>query len=132
MPKCILAEQGGKGGGGSSVTLQKIEVTTPPNDTDYLAGETFNSEGMVITASYGLNENVILTTAEVTGYKVSPTPLTDGITYVTISYSEMGVTRSTTQEVHITHRLTAINITQEPSLLTYEYGDTLQIAGMVV
>lgn len=87
---------------------------------------------MVITASYGLNENVILTTAEVTGYKVSPTPLTDGITYVTISYSEMGVTRSTTQEVHITHRLTAINITQEPSLLTYEYGDTLQIAGMVV
>ena len=87
---------------------------------------------MVITASYGLSENVILTTAEVTGYKVSPTPLTDGITYVTISYSEMGVTRSTTQEVHITHRLTAINITQEPSLLTYEYGDTLQIAGMVV
>ena len=96
MPKCILAEQGGKGGGGSSVTLQKIEVTTPPNDIDYLAGETFNSEGMVITASYGLSENVILTTAEVTGYKVSPTPLTDGITYVTISYSEMGVTRSTT------------------------------------
>ena len=131
MPKCILAEQGGKGSG-SSVTLQKIEVTTPPNDTDYLAGETFNSEGMVITASYGLSENVIITTAEVTGYKVSPTPLTDGITYVTISYSEMGVTRSTTQEVHVTHRLTAINITQEPSLLTYEYGDTLQIAGMVV
>lgn len=87
---------------------------------------------MVVTASYGISENDILTTAEVAGYIVSPTTLTDGVTYVTISYSEMGETRSTTQEVHVTHRLTAINITQEPSLLTYEYGDTLQIAGMVV
>ena len=131
MPKCILAEQGGKGSG-SSVTLQKIEVTTPPNDTDYLSGETFNSEGMVITASYGLSENVILTTAEVTGYQVTPQTLTDGITYVTITYSEMGETRTTTQPVTITHRLTAIEITQEPATLVYEYGDTLQIAGMVV
>lgn len=87
---------------------------------------------MVITASYGISENVILTTAEVTGYQVSPQTLTDGVTYVTITYSELGETRSTTQEVHVTHRLTAIEITQEPATLVYEYGDTLQIAGMVV
>ena len=87
---------------------------------------------MVITASYGLSENVIITTAEVTGYKVSPQILTDGITYVTITYSELGETRTTIQPVTVTHRLTAINITREPSTLTYEYGDTLQIAGMVV
>lgn len=87
---------------------------------------------MVITASYGLSENVILTTAEVTGYQVSPQTLTDGVTYVTITYSEMGTTRTTTQPVTITHRLTAIEITQEPATLVYEYGDTLQIAGMVV
>lgn len=87
---------------------------------------------MVITASYGISENVILTTAEVTGYQVSPKTLTDGITYVTITYSELGETRSTTQPVTVTHRLTAIEITQEPATLVYEYGDTLQIAGMVV
>lgn len=87
---------------------------------------------MVITASYGISENVILTTAEVTGYKVSPQTLTDGVTYVTITYSELGETRSTTQPVTVTHRLTAIEITQEPATLVYEYGDTLQIAGMVV
>ena len=87
---------------------------------------------MVITASYGLSENVIITTAEVTGYKVSPQILTDGITYVTITYSELGETRTTIQPVTVTHRLTAINITREPATLTYEYGDTLQIAGMVV
>lgn len=87
---------------------------------------------MVITASYGISENVILTTAEVTGYQVSPKTLTDGITYVTITYSELGETRTTTQPVTVTHRLTAIEITQEPATLVYEYGDTLQIAGMVV
>lgn len=87
---------------------------------------------MVITASYGLSENVILTTAEVAGYKVSPQTLTDGVTYVTITYSELGETRTTTQPVTVTHRLTAIEITREPATLVYEYGDTLQIAGMVV
>ena len=87
---------------------------------------------MVVTASYGISENVILTTAEVTGYQVSPQTLTDGITYVTITYSELGETRTTTQPVTVTHRLTAIKITQEPATLVYEYGDTLQIAGMVV
>ena len=87
---------------------------------------------MVITASYGISENVIITTAEVTGYQVTPQTLTDGITYVTITYSELGETRTTTQPVTVTHRLTAIEVTREPSTLVYEYGDTLQIAGMVV
>ena len=87
---------------------------------------------MVITASYGISENVIITTAEVTGYQVTPQTLTDGITYVTITYSELGETRTTTQPVTVTHRLTAIKVTQEPSTLVYEYGDTLQTAGMVV
>ena len=87
---------------------------------------------MVITASYGISENVIITTAEVTGYQVTPQTLTDGITYVTITYSELGETRTTTQPVTVTHRLAAIEITQEPATLVYEYGDTLQIAGMVV
>ena len=87
---------------------------------------------MVITASYGLSENVIITTAEVTGYKVSPQTLTDGIAYVTITYSELGETRSTTQPVTVTHRLTSIAVTTNPTTTTYEYGDTLQTAGMVV
>lgn len=87
---------------------------------------------MVITASYGISENVIITTAEVTGYQVTPQTLTDGITYVTITYSELGETRTTTQPVTVTHRLTAIKVTTNPTTTTYEYGDTLQIAGMVV
>lgn len=133
--KCILAEQGGKGGGGgTSIVLRSIEVTTPPTKTSYLAGDTFNTAGMVITASYGLaNSAAILTTAEVTGScTITPQPLTDGTTKVTISYSEGGITVSTTQNVTVTHKLTSIAVTTNPTKTTYEYGDTLATAGMVV
>ena len=127
MPKCILTEQGGE----SDIVLMKIEVTTKPNKTSYRAGDSFNSAGMVVTASYGIDQ-VVLATAEVSGYSVSPSILTDGTTFVTITYSEGGETCTTTLAVTVTHKLTAITITTKPDKLTYEYGDTLNTAGMVV
>ena len=86
---------------------------------------------MVITASYGISENVIITTAEVTGYQVTPQTLTDGITYVTITYSELGETRTTTQPVTVTHRLTAIEVTQEPTTPNCECVENGKIVGLV-
>ena len=109
----------------------KIEVTTKPNKTSYLAGDSFNSAGMVVTASYGTGQ-AVLATAEVSGYSVSPSVLTDGTTSVTITYSEGGETCTTTLAVTVTHRLSAITVTTKPNKLTYEYGDTLATAGMVV
>ena len=109
----------------------KIEVTTKPTKTSYLAGDSFNSAGMVVTASYGTGQ-AVLATAEVSGYSVSPSVLTDGTTSVTITYSEGGETCTTTLAVTVTHRLSAITITTKPNKLTYEYGDTLVTTGMVV
>ena len=109
----------------------KIEVTTKPSKTSYLAGDSFNSAGMVVTASYGTGQ-AVLATAEVSGYSVSPSVLTDGTTSVTITYSEGGETCTTTLAVTVTHRLSAIAVTTKPNKLTYEYGDTLATAGMVV
>ena len=109
----------------------KIEVTTKPTKTSYLAGDSFNSTGMVVTASYGTGQ-AVLATAEVSGYSVSPSVLTDGTTSVTITYSEGGETCTTTLAVTVTRRLSAITVTTKPNKLTYEYGDTLAIAGMVV
>lgn len=86
---------------------------------------------MVVTASYGM-EGVVITTAEVTGYQVTPSPLTDGTQEVTITYSELGETCQTTYPVTVTHRLTSIEVTSNPSTMSYEYGDTLQTTGMVV
>lgn len=109
----------------------KIEVTTKPTKTSYLAGDSFNSADMVVTASYGTGQ-AVLATAEVSGYSVSPSVLTDGTTSVTITYSEGGETCTTTLPVTVTHRLSAITVTTKPNKLTYEYGDTLATAGMVV
>ena len=86
---------------------------------------------MVVTASYG-TDGVIVTTAEVTGYQVTPNPLTDGVTEVTITYSELGETCQTTQKVTVIHKLLSIQVTTNPTKMTYEYGDTLQTTGMVV
>ena len=109
----------------------KIEVTTKPTKTSYLAGDSFNSAGMVVTASYGTGQ-AVLATAEVSGYSVSPSILTDGTTSVTITYSEGGETCTTTLAVTVTHRLSAIVVTTKPNKLTYEYGDALATRGMVV
>ena len=109
----------------------KIEVTTKPTKTSYLAGDSFNGAGMVVTASYGTGQ-AVLATAEVSGYSVSPSVLTDGTTSVTITYSEGGETCTTTLAVTVTHKLSAITVTTKPNKLTYEYGDTLVTTGMVV
>ncbi len=89
---------------------------------------------MVVTASYGLaNSAAIITTAEVTGScTITPQPLVDGTTQVTISYSENGITVTTVQPITVTHKLQSIAITTNPNKTTYEYGDTLVTTGMVV
>lgn len=129
--KCILTEQQGGGSGEGGLTLTKIVVTTPPTKTSYLAGDTFNPAGMVVTATYGIG-SVTIAESPVTGYSVSPTTLVDGTTKVTITYSEMGQSVTTTQAVTVTHKLTKIAVTTNPTKMTYEYGDTLATAGMVV
>ena len=108
-----------------------IEVTIQPNKVSYVAGDRFDSTGMIVTASYGTGQ-AVLATAEISGYSVSPEILTDGVTSVTITYSESGETCTTTVPITVVHRLTAIAVTTNPTKTTYEYGDTLATAGMVI
>lgn len=122
---------GGGGGSGSGIALGSLTVTTPPAKTSYIAGESFNSAGMVVEAAYMVGAATIAT-AEVTGYAVSPSVLTDGTKEVTITYTEGGVTVSTTQAVTVTHRLESISVATQPTKTTYEYTDTFASSGMVV
>ena len=74
----------GGGGGGTtpSVTLTGIKVTEQPDRTSYLAGETFDKTGMVITASYSNG-----TTKTVEDYSCSPSgALTVDVEQVTVTY----------------------------------------------
>ena len=85
--------------------LQSIAVTTAPTKTTYNECDEFDPAGMVVTATmyeYGNESNT--TTKDVSGYTCSPTSLTSpgNPVVVTISYTEKGVTKTTTQNVTVT------------------------------
>lgn len=90
MGECLLVRRGGK------ATLKGISVKTPPAKLEYLAGDTFDPTGMVLTANVG-SVPVDVTT----GYTVTPDPLTADTTAVTISYTLDGKTATTTQAVTV-------------------------------
>lgn len=90
MGECLLVRRGGK------ATLKGISVKTPPAKLEYLAGDTFDPTGLVLTANVG-GVPVDVTT----GYTVTPDPLTADTTAVTISYTLDGRTASTTQAVTV-------------------------------
>ena len=84
--------------------LQSIAVTTAPTKTNYDECEMFDPAGMVVTATMYDNDNPETTTTKaVAGYIWTPEQfLTPGnAVAVTISYTEKGVTRTTTQTVRV-------------------------------
>ena len=120
MGECFITRRGG-----GKVGLKSISVTTPPNKTTYVAGETFDPTGMVVTADIGGFA------IEASGYAVNPTEMTPGVTEVTISYEFAGVTKTTTQPVTV-KTLSSIAITTQPAKRAYKFGEVFDRAGMVV
>lgn len=99
-------------GGGGGIKLSFIAVTTPPTKTAYYVGDTFDPAGMVVKATY-TNGAV----GTVGGYSCSPSgALTLNDTTITITYTEGGVTKTTTQAITVTKQTVAV---PTPSSLTY-------------
>jgi len=100
----------------SSIALSSIAVTTAPSKTTYTALETFNSAGMVVTATYsnGATKNVT------SGCTWPTTALNAGTTSITITYSEDGVTKTTTQA--ITVNKISVTVPSQSGTLTYTGG----------
>lgn len=102
------------GGGGGGIPLESIEITTPPNKTEYTAGETFESTGMVVTANYGFGLS-----QPITGYTISPSgELTGDVTEITVSYSENGVVKTAKQAITV-NRIQA-TITLDPKSVSLD------------
>lgn len=77
--------------------VSSIAITTAPTKTTYTEGETFDTTGMVVTATY---EDT--TTKAVTSYTFSPSgALATTDTAVTISYTEGGATKTATQSITV-------------------------------
>lgn len=93
--------KGGKTDGGLYIAfynnLDKIEVTSAPRKVKYFVGQSFNPTDMVVTATYKDESKV-----EITDYTVvDGSDLSLEKTNVTISYTENGITKTTTQEISV-------------------------------
>lgn len=115
------------GGGSGSPKMESLTIATPPNKTVYKSGETFDPTGMVVVANYG--EGLM---ANVTGYTVSPSVLTDGVSEVVITYTEGRITKTATVAVTVEKVLVSIAITTQPIKTVYQYQESLDPTGMVV
>ena len=90
MGETLIVRRGGK------AALKGISVKTPPAKLEYMAGDTFDPTGMVLTANVGgVPVDVTM------GYTVTPDPLTADTTAVTISYALDGKTATTAQAVTV-------------------------------
>ena len=89
-------------GTGSNVTwnLESIAITTAPSKTTYIAGETFNPAGMVVTGHFVDADDATNTKDEaVTGFTFSPDgALAVSDTQVTITYQGKTATQNITVE----------------------------------
>lgn len=75
------------------IQLSSISVTTPPDKTKYLVGESFNPAGMVVTAAF---DNGATLEVDNSGLTFSPSgALAETDTAITISYTSGTVTATT-------------------------------------
>ena len=118
--------------GEAEVVLLEIYIEQSPNKIAYQEGESFDTTGMKVMARYSDGS-----TKEITNYEViDGDNLTEGTTSVTISYTENGVTKTTTQQITVNQEvgvvLSEIYIEQEPTKTEYQEGENFDSAGMKV
>lgn len=95
-------------------TLSSIAVTTPPTKTTYSEGETFNPEGMVVTATYTDNSTDVVTSS----CTFTPSDaLTTSINEITVSYTEGGTTKTATQSI-------TVNSYVQPTEISFPLNNT--------
>lgn len=111
-------------------TLQSISASGAPSKTSYYAGESFSSTGLTINANYSDSTSTNVT-ADCT---FTPNPLTAGTTSVTASYTEGGVTKTTSiSGITVTARtLVSISVLTNPTTMTYKVGQAFSPTGMKI
>lgn len=80
----------------SSLTLESLSITTPPTQTEYTAGDSFNPAGMVVAANFSNGASL-----SITNYTCSPATLAAGDTAVTVSLTFGDTVKSVQQPVTV-------------------------------
>ena len=117
------------------IELKSIAVTKDPTKTKYYVGDTLDTTGMVVTATYSDGSS-----KTATGWTCSPTKLnTKGTQTITVTYIEGGVSKTTTFDVTVNEKetdpeatLTSIEVTTVPTKTVYDKGEELDTAGIVI
>ena len=117
--------------GSAAVTLSGITVKTPPLKTVYTEGESFETAGMVVEATYSNGSSKV-----VTGYTCSPAgALTAGVSQITVTYEEGGVRKTAAFDITVNAPapvLASIEITAQPTKTEYTVGEAFDRTGMKV
>ncbi|MCR4741763.1 MAG: InlB B-repeat-containing protein [Treponema sp.] len=81
------------------IPLSSISVTTAPTKVLYFAGaeESLSTDGMVVTATYDNGSTATVTGATTSGFD----SISAGIKSLTVSYTENGVTKTTTTPYYV-------------------------------
>ena len=113
-------------------TLINLTYTGSPTKTSYKEGESFNSNGLTVTATFE-KEDITTYTSNVTEFvSWSPSPLTKNTTFVTGSYTFGDVTKSITITGLTVSSLDSIKISGSPNKAVYNEGDTFVSTGLTV
>lgn len=91
--------------------IESLEITTPPTKIIYTTGSAFNPAGMVVTVRYSNGKSKVITNYTI----VNGSSLTADQTSVTISYTELGETVTTTQPITMDNDGPTITITNTPT-----------------
>lgn len=105
------------------IKATKIEIISLPSKLKYKKGESFDSSGLVVKATYNNG-----TSAEISDYTISsPDMLSAGTKTVTITYDE----QTAAFDIEVI-AISKIEITTLPNKLEYRKNDTLDTTGLVV
>jgi len=113
-------------------TLINLTYTGNPTKTSYREGESFNSNGLTVTATFKKEDNSTYTTNVTEFVSWSPNPLTKNTTSVTGSYTFGDVTKSITITGLTVSSLDSIKISGSPNKAIYEEGETFVSTGLSV
>ena len=106
------------------VTLSSVAIASNPTKTSYFVGDTLDTTGLKLTATYNNGTNQTITS----GFTCTPTALsTAGAQTVTVNYGG----KTTTFTVNVQDvTLSGIAIASNPTKTSYYVGDTLDTTGL--
>ena len=109
-----------------SKTLTSIDLDIENAKTEFDVGDTFEYDGLIVTANYDDDTSETVTPTSVS----TPDLTTAGTKEVTVTYTENEVTKTATYDITVSVAPTSVSISPDGG--TIDVGDTLQLTATVL